>query len=318
MLGFAYGFSAFATRRGLRQSMLATGGTSTVTAEGGRFFRVHRFDASGSLDVFRPGRIECVIVGGGGGGGFRVGGGGGAGGVWKYVAGEGDNNLDDPLHLPVGSYPVIVGAGGSGSSAIGVLGANGSASSAFALTASGGGGGASGGSLANINGASGASGGGGVYTANALRPVGGVGIAPQGQAGGSIPASGSDTPGVSSGGGGFGSAGRNGIAGSTPTTPQGDGGDGLTTLIAGCSLALAGGGGGGGGPVFSEGYAGLSRDGGGNGGISSAAGHGAVNTGGGGGGGGASGATNYAAGNGGSGLVIVRYRISQSEYLAEV
>lgn len=181
--------------------MLATGGATTVTAEGGRFFRVHRFDASGSFNVLRTGRVECVIVGGGGGGGFRLGGGGGAGGAWKFVAGEADNNLENTVALAQGIFPIIVGAGGSGGVVGARRGTTGTSSTAFGIVAQGGGGGG-GNQFGVLDGASGASGGGGCYTAAVSRPNGGANISPQGNPGGSIPAGGGNSPGVSAGGGG--------------------------------------------------------------------------------------------------------------------
>lgn len=92
----------------------------------------------------------AVVAGGGGGGRGEAAGGGGAGEIIRR----------DALPLVVGgTYPVVVGAGGTGSSALNARGNNGSVSAFFGLVSLGGGGGGSSSSGAR-DGASGGSGGG--------------------------------------------------------------------------------------------------------------------------------------------------------------
>jgi hypothetical protein len=92
----------------------------------------------------------AVLAGGGGGGRGEAAGGGGAGEISRR----------DAVPLVVGgSYPVIVGAGGTGSSSVNDRGNNGNVSSFFGILSLGGGGGGSSSSGAR-NGAAGGSGGG--------------------------------------------------------------------------------------------------------------------------------------------------------------
>ena len=82
-----------------------------VVATGGNVTRVHNdyihtFTNSGTFTVTKPGTVQVLVVGGGGGGGCSPygGGGGGAGGVV----------YNESYAVEVGSYSVIVGAGGAG------------------------------------------------------------------------------------------------------------------------------------------------------------------------------------------------------------
>lgn len=90
--------------------ILATGGnTVTDIVEGDTIYRVHTFTGSGTFTVHSVGTeantIEYLIVAGGGGGaGDGHHGGGGAGG---YLEGR-------QYPVSIGSYPVVVGAGGLG------------------------------------------------------------------------------------------------------------------------------------------------------------------------------------------------------------
>ena len=73
------------------------------------FYRVHIFRESGTLEVADDATVEYALIAGGGGGGsydytaYRTPGGGGAGGV---ITGE--------ISLVSGTYPIVVGAGGTG------------------------------------------------------------------------------------------------------------------------------------------------------------------------------------------------------------
>lgn len=95
--------------------------------------------------------ISIAVVAGGGGGGLgEAAGGGGAGEIIRR----------DAVTLAVGgSYPVVIGAGGSGSASLNARGVNGKISSFFGIVSQGGGGGGSSSSAAR-NGAPGGSGGG--------------------------------------------------------------------------------------------------------------------------------------------------------------
>jgi hypothetical protein len=97
-------------------STIATGGTETeITIDGTKWY-VHTFTSGGTLEVLSNiVTLEYLIVGagGGGGGGNYHGAGGGAGGLLTNVGGT-------PVALPIGSYPVIVGSGGSGGTGTGL------------------------------------------------------------------------------------------------------------------------------------------------------------------------------------------------------
>lgn len=281
----------------------ATGGTITTSGA----YRIHRFDASGTLTMIQGGTTEVLVVGGGGGGGSDMGGGGGAGGVI----------MNNSFAVAAGSFPITVGAGGAGAPA-GInqaRGSNGNPSTFSSLTAYGGGGG---GSEYNTNAAPPGTGngvvgsGGGV--AGCAQTTTSVGTPGQGFAGG---ASGGCY--VPSGGGGAGGPGL--------TNPS-HGGPGIVSQILGIDYYF-GGGGGGAGYSMIGGNGGKGGGGGGGGGITlggtgglnngSAGGGGALvqqcnrpggnagaNTGGGGGGGSHYNLTNPG-GIGGSGIVVVRY-----------
>jgi len=290
--------------------IVATGGTVTnYTANGsngvnGIQYRVHSFTAVGNsnfnvTDAGSDGQVDYLIIGGGGGGGARHGGGGGAGG---YLQGSFNvNNL---------SYTLSVGQGGQGGMSTGTIsnefharGTNGQNSAGFNLTAIGGGGG--GGYADNggcrVNGNTGGSGGGGCNAQGIScgNGSGGSGTVGQGFNGASVNSGGSEW--AAAGGGGAGGA---GISNSSNTI-GGAGGAGLSSSITGVSVARAGGGGGGGGcPIGTPGSA---TAGGAPGcyGCPCNAQSATVNTGGGGGG-----ARDGNGGSGGSGIVIIRYPLS--------
>jgi hypothetical protein len=234
--------------------------------------------------------VDILVVGGGGGGGTRHGGGGGAGGL-IYV---------QNYTLVSGSYFITVGNGGGS-------GANGQNSSIKfnnndIFNAIGGG---AGGSWDTGAGRTGGSGGGGGFG-------GAIGTTNQGNNGGTV--SGSSTY-KHGGGGGAGSAGISGTF-----TKCGNGGIGRQINITGLDVWYAGGGGGGShnsdngsfptnSSMRSEGGLG----GGGAGGVPTQISNGVngqPNTGGGGGGASVPWGSGSVGGNGGSGVVIIKFRIS--------
>ena len=227
--------------------------------------------------LFIPSVNYLIVAGGGGGGDW---GGGGAGGLITGIA-----------YLDLGTYPVVVGAGGAGQD--NAQGSDGTASSWNGISATGGGGGGGFGLSSIRDGRVGGSGGGAGY-GSGVSGVAGAGTSGQGSAGGA--------PSAGTAGAGGGGAGAVGSVGSGTT--GGAGGAGSASSISGASVTYAGGGGGAGGTVLGAGGAG----GGGNGGRSSpalGATNGTNNTGGGGGGG-----YGIIGGNGGSGVVIIAYTTS--------
>jgi hypothetical protein len=242
---------------------------------------------------------ECdiLVVGGGGGGGASIGSGGGAGGLSYY----------SNASVAIGTYTILVGAGGTGAVNYLARGANGYNSSAFGNTSYGGGGGSGQSWVYNTSGtASGTlqttsanqgSGAGGTR----YKSIGNEGTVGQGNSGGNEVEGGNIF--ASGGGGGAGGVGGNGSL----ITLAGVGGIGVSSTITGSSIDYAGGGGGqaenlvNGSWVHSGGTA---THGGGTGGDYGANG---INGKGGGGGGGYT-----SGGNGGSGIVIIRYKFTKT------
>ncbi len=228
--------------------------------------------------------LRVLVVGGGGSGGrspsgsSRSGGGGGGGQVIDR----------DNLLAAVGSYPIVIGAGGPGATA---SPANGNNSSALGITAMGGG--AGGNHVGGDGGANGASGGGGTR-ANSTAGVSLVGQFP----GGSGIGTGGNVTAAGGGGGGAGSAGAN-----ATDSNGGNGGNGLNSDISGSTVMYGSGGGGGG-----QTTGGTAGSGAGDGKTTGIADSGAANRGGGGGGAyhPSGGVDN--GGAGGSGVVIIRYK----------
>ena len=269
-----------------------TGGN--VTFDGN--YAVITFLANTTLNVsFLITNATIMVIGGGGGGGgatgnVGAGGGGGAGG-YQY---------NTSFNIPVGSYNVVIGAGGlaGASGTPSVNGTNGQTSSFLNITSIGGGGGGN----ATKNGGRGGAGGGG-GGGNPFNTIGGVGIQGFNGGAGANAASGA-------GGGGSGTAGQTGI---NVNSAAGKGGNGTANGINGnASIRWAAGGGGGcSGACAVVTNGGL--DGGANGGRGSTtgAGNGTNGTGGGGGGGSSQGSSVKPAGNGGSGIVILRFLPNQ-------
>lgn len=197
----------------------------------------------GTIEFIEDTVADVLVVGGGGGGGGREGGGGGGGGVV----------YSQQVTIPAGTYTVTVGAGGvggAGASSTGNTGTSGGNSSLsgvnYSIEAIGGGYGAA---LSPSKttptsaywAASGGCGGGGSY----YQPAG-AGAEGQGYAGGD-PVNASAM--FSSGGGGAGEVGHQGVIGVEKDLTQpfrgGDGGSGRECLITGESVFYGGGGGGG-------------------------------------------------------------------------
>jgi hypothetical protein len=313
----------------------ATGGTMSNVTVGSTTYRVHQFTTTGAgnfsvTDPGTTGEIEYLIVAGGGGGGMDMGGGGGGGGV-----------ISGKITVQAASYPIVVGAGGWGAPAGGggfrgdgagpqpnvhqftIPATNGGNSSAFGFTAIGGGAGGSSvytftpGATGNLGGSGGGTSG---YSNDSTIRAGGGYYRGQGSRGGR-------------GGGQYYSGGGGGAGGAgTDSTAQANGGPGILSTILGNTLYWGGGGGGsgytinggnggiggGGGAAIgtTTGGVGLNNGQAGGGGSTGtqanrAGGNGGTNTGGGGGGGSHYNLTNQG-GNGGSGIVIVRYPLTNT------
>jgi len=276
----------------------ATGGSSVFDEEiDDVVYRIHLFTSPGTqqFEIERAGSeslVEYLIVGGGGGGGRH--GGGGAGGLVTNVGQSGF------LVQEGTSYSVVVGAGGNGVTA--GTGTDGLPSSFNGITGLGGGGGAQ--ESSSFPGRAGGSGGGG-----GRGGVGGAGLQPSSQWGGFGNQGGTGTNNSRSarraGGGGGGAGGPGGNSGRGDRSPigGGPGGLGLASLITGSQVFYAGGGGGSTTGTGGQGPGGIG--GGGNALRDAPAQSGQFATGG---GGGAS--RNSVPGNGGSGIVIVRYPLT--------
>lgn len=250
-----------------------------IKAEGGTisYFqdqKIHTFSTDDDLEITHAPQGSTLwyllVAGGGSGiGGANRGGGGGGGGV-----------LEDNSHgISVGTYPIVIGQGGTQSS----TGNNGTDTTFDGLTAVGGG---HGGRSDQI-GADGGSGGGGGNNTHA----GGTGTPGQGYDGG-------DSTHLQSGGGG-GGAGEAGA--DSVVNIGGDGGDGIQSSITGTSTYYGGGGGG-----CAQTQAGLGGQGGGGNGAkgSDDASNGTDGLGGGGG----SVWDGSTGGDGGNGIAIFRYK----------
>ncbi|MBI5779683.1 MAG: DUF2341 domain-containing protein, partial [Planctomycetes bacterium] len=273
-------------------SNIASATTLGFSATGGTIsygnYTTHVFTASGAFTVTAgSGNVEVLVVAGGGGGGWHHGGGGGGGGVV----------YDTALAVGAGSYPIVIGAGGTSPGPDDTYGNNGGDSTAFGLLASGGGGG---GYYSNNAGkAGGSGGGGGGYNGTAgssdqsSRMASSGTRTVYGNAGGNRTGSGSNTNG--NGGG----------AGGASSSSQGGPGIYISAFSSFGSNGYFGGGGGGGNDgVGNSGMHGGGNGGNGGGGAGTAA---TANTGSGGGGGGGSSGDGRP---GGSGIVIIRYLAS--------
>ena len=267
---------------GIRTGPVASGGTETVISQGGKFYKVHTFTSTGTstLTFSRGGEVEYLVVAGAGGGG-SIGGGGGAGGFRT------EQNV-----ISAGDKDVVVGDGGAGSVSNNP-GGDGQSSSFNGLVSAGGGGGGRFGA-SGADGRPGGSGGGGGSSGQAgLFPLAGIGNTPA-----TSPAQGNDGGRggqTTTGGGGGGGAGGEGK--SSTQTPARGGGVGASSAISGTEVVYAAGGVGG---SFGVGEGADGTDGLGNGGA----------------GGRFNNPTYYNGGDGGSGIVVVRYEITEAEYEA--
>jgi hypothetical protein len=267
---------------------------------------VHKFTSTGASSFMPPSGVSAVdvliVAGGGGGSGNTAyrGAGGGAGGAGGLIF---ESAYTVTSNIPI---PLSVGVGGNGRNGLNTPADNGEATLFDGLTALGGGGGniTPGGETTNSPAADGGSGGGG-----RLNPAG-SGLQ-EGSTDGGFGNDGAKNSTDNGGGGGGG-------AGTQPSNitgnDGGDGGDGLDySAFFGPSVGdagfFAGGGGGGGDDVGAQGLGGQGGGGDGSSAIPSnliAPSIGMANTGGGGGGGGSV----HAGAAGGSGIVIIRYKLS--------
>jgi hypothetical protein len=304
------------------EPIVASGGVENIVGN----YKIHQFNTSDNFTISsvpENTEIEILMVAGGGAGGGRHGGGGGGGGL---LAGTISSDT-----LSEGVFPVFVGAGAPAT--VGqTQGANGSDSTFSSYVADGGGGAGAYNNSTSLPGLSGGSGGGGGDghpggTSTQTSYAGVTGFGHSGGAGKSSQDLG--------GGGGAGTAGQD----ASGEVKGGDGGDGFLSNILGTSYYFAGGGGGatwnnaggngglggggGGGAAYGTGPAGngggSALNSGQNGfyngtGTSGNAGGGAggQNTGGGGGGVGQDNWNSVTGdgGPGGSGVVVIRYRLT--------
>lgn len=290
----------------ISNTFVAEGGSITTYSSGPTTYKVHTFTTSGNFVVTAGSAdADVLMVGGGGGGGADNAGGGGAGGLLYY--GTETPRAGNRIGLLSGTYPIVVGAGGTGhrgaSSGGPPFGVNGSNTTAFTYTAIGGGAGASseGGAGSGPGAAGGSGGGGNGNTDNTTPFTPGAGTSGQGNTGGT------GANGAGGGGGGAGAVGQNGnVRGSQL---GGQGGVGLNYSIRTGSGAwyAAGGNGANENSNYNIGPSVNSINGISNSSNTGSAGNGVANTGSG--GGGVTHSGGVAGGSGGSGIVIIRYAI---------
>ncbi len=282
-------------------------GGNTITEVGG--YRIHTFTSSGTFQVVSgTGAVEYLVVAGGAGGGSSFGGGGGAGGFRTNVPGSTSGRGSAPegaMTIAVGSYSVVVGAGGTAplGNAEGIDGGD---SSFNGIVSLGGGGGGCQGVYTPVN-VNGGCGGGLSHNSG----VGNRGLGTTGQGYDSGACYNGGSPYSNPGGGGAGEIGQ------TPTNASTSvrGGNGQVSSITGSNVTYAGGGGGGGGgPSYntntSTAYGGAGGGGAGGPSASTDGYSGTANTGGGGGGSHSYNDGARRGGYGGSGIVIIRYKIT--------
>ena len=293
--------------------MVASGGFTNVYPEGASYYKSHIFETSGTLTVTTdaiglPMDADVLVVAGGGGGGGRYHGGGGGAGGFRTTTGV-------TLSAATGTYTVTVGAGGIGGSGVpaSYRSGNGTPSTFPGTTSQGGGGG---GDYPNGACGNGGSGGGG----NGGRSDGGSGNRETGTTN-PAPSQGNDGgDGVNYGGAGGGGAG--GVGSDGTANDGGAGGAGSSNVYAYGPTNPKTYAGGGGGATFGGNDGGAGGTGGGGDGspgpsdaTAGAAENGVAGTGGGGGGNNGYNPVFLAGGMGGSGTVVVRYRITASEFV---
>ncbi len=298
----------------LAADALATGGT--ITTNGVR--RIHTFTGDGTFTLPAAATVDYLVVGGGGSGGYYACGGGGGGGQVIHRT---------SITLTAGTYPVVVGAGGtsidvannavwttvnSAATAEAAAGAMGGTSTFAGETAYGGAPGSAGGgwNAQILTGwFRGSSGGGGCSGLGNPASGGKFGYWGAGHDGGSDGSS-------NKYGGGGGGAGGDGAA--STSAGAGAGGEGVACSISGTTVYYGAGGGGAANGTDNYGAGGSGSGGDGGHKYSSAADEseaaarcgkdGAANTGSGGGGAyGTQNSTAYTGGSGADGVVIVSY-----------
>ena len=301
----------------------ASGGLiSDYTHPDGTIYRSHIFTRDGTFTISKLGTVEStvdyLVIGAGAGGGYNNAGGGGAGGLRSSVDAPGGpgTSAESAYTVSATSYPVTIGLGGDGGSV---------ASATIPSTQGGHSYFGPGPAPLGIRSAGGGTGGDGTPTGESGGPGGssGGGAYP-GQPAGAIDTTYGTTGYVGGVGGpmsGAGGGGAGGIAGSgAPGPTGGDGGAGLAnTIVSGpvAPLTYAGGGGGGAeGPPTSGGEGGTGGGAQGSAGAGYEWGQRGQNTGAGGGGGGG-GAPNSVGGMGGDGLVVIRYKLLESQGTAK-
>ena len=281
---------------GTNTTVLALPSGGTITTSGN--YRIHTFTSSSNFVLTKSVACEYLVVAGGGGGGGNDGGhdfsgGSGGGGAGGYRTGT--------ITPGANTHTITVGGGGSGNNSA-ASGADGSASAFGSITTVGGGGGG-GCNNAGSNGRGGGSGGGAAGDDGSTVFTGGSGTSGQGNAGGQT--------GSASHAGGGGGGGSGGTGGNANGHYGGDGGAGTASSITGSNVNRAGGGGGGVGAGVPGSTGGTGGGGAGAARSTSNAVAGTTNTGSGGGGAADSNVTSERAGaNGGSGIVIVRYDVT--------
>jgi hypothetical protein len=236
--------------------MTATSSGATVTTSGN--YKTLTYTSTGTFtltDAPAGSSVEVLLVAGGGGGGTGYGGGGGAGGYY----------YNNALTISAGTYPVLIGAGGTNSVGSLAVGTSGSDTSFNSIAAIGGGGGgeynATSVAKASNGGSGGGAGGSGTLSANI-----GTGTSGQGNNGG-VAAGSSVSNAVGGGGGGAGA-----VGGAASGAIAGSGGVGVLNPISGSTTGqlvssnyyISGGGGGGG---FGTAAAGSGGSGGGGAGL---------------------------------------------------
>ena len=289
---------------------------SVITTDGN--YTVVQFKNTGACNWAVPNgvtSVQVLAVGGGGAGGHGRGGGGGAGGYTNTTMSVTSQSI----------VPIYVAKGGTASASTAT---NGETTTVLGISVAGGGYGG----FFGAAGGSGASGGGGGSSYSNISPLGGSGIAGQGNNAARAGWASSDSYRYTSGGGGAGGASSNVQSGGNHTgtgTPAPDGGAGIIDTITGVATTYAMGGGG-----ATALHAGEDTDnpsynatsyfsslpgniGGACGGVGAysynpgvgpvAATAGASNTGCGGGGGGHDGTNEFSGGAGGSGIVVIRF-----------
>jgi len=276
------------------EPMQAIGGSETEISLNGVTYKVHTFNISASFEVTNLGTLsetDILVVAGGGGSGQDLGGGGGGGGLAF---------AENYTLTSARTYNVTIGAGGGGGSGASPGGTGSDSSFDSIITALGGGGGSSwSGGAGRSGGSGGGSTAGGGNGGTALQ-TSGVGYLGYGFPGGNaVGGSNANDYAGSSGGGGAGGAGGNGSTSTfgANSTSFAYGGAGLAFSISGNSIVYATGG-----PGTSNNSTHYGAAAVGGVGVDT---NGIANT-----GGGAGGAYLNSGFSGGSGVVIIRYPIT--------